>query len=84
MFRKTLGLSPSLFCASSVFATDLSLEPCVNGDVSASDSFPTQAMKDQIYADLDWRSDQSYFRFAVASRLVARPFEASAMTVDER
>ena len=42
-----------LFGVGTLYATDsLDLEPCINGDVSASGTFPTQVAKDrhQFYA----------------------------------
>jgi hypothetical protein len=36
---------------------DLDLEPCINGAVSVSGVFPTQAMEEQIEAYLAWSSE---------------------------
>jgi hypothetical protein len=75
MFTKTLGLTLLLVCTTGAFASDLSLEPCINGEVSATGNFPSQAMEDQIHAYLKWRSDHPYYLFAVASALIETPFE---------
>lgn len=72
MFRKSLVLAVSLFTSTSTIATDFSLEPCINGDVSTSGNFPTQEMEDQVYAYLDWRSDQPYFLFRIASEEIEK------------
>lgn len=34
--------------------TSKSLEPCINGSVSASGTFPTQAMENQLAAYVEW------------------------------
>lgn len=78
MFRKTLGLTFLLTATTGAFAADLSLEPCINGEVSASGNFSTRAMEEQIHAYLQWRSDQPYYLFAVASRQIETPFDESA------
>jgi hypothetical protein len=48
-------------------ATDYSLEPCINGAVSATGAFPTQDMEDQIEAYVAWSSKmgQPYYLFRV-------------------
>jgi hypothetical protein len=43
--------------AAEVTASGASLEPCINGAVSASGAFPTQAMEEQVNGDLA-RSEQ--------------------------
>jgi hypothetical protein len=50
------------------------LEPCINGEVSASGTFPSQAMEDQIGAYLDWsaRTGRPFYLFQVGGdRLTA-------------
>lgn len=44
------------------------LEPCINGAVSASGTFPNQAMERQIGAYLDWAAmtGQPFYLFRVA------------------
>jgi hypothetical protein len=49
------------------------LEPCINGEVSASGTFPSQAMEEQIDAYMRWSNltGQPYYLFTVANdRLV--------------
>jgi hypothetical protein len=48
---------------------DHSLEPCINGAVSASGVFPTQVMEDQIAAYAAWsgRIGQPYYLFRVTA-----------------
>mgnify|MGYP001555607750 CR=1 FL=1 len=82
MFRKTLGLTLALVGMSSAYASDLSLEPCINADVSASGNFPSQEMEEQIHSYLSWRSDQPYYLFAVASELIETPLEEGSSVVD--
>jgi len=74
MSNKTLILAFSLLCSGSLMAGDLDLEPCINGGVSSSGSFPTQDMEDQIHAYLKWRSDAPYHLFRVASKLIETPY----------
>jgi hypothetical protein len=64
MFRKTLGIALTLTFTTPVFAADLSLEPCMNGGVSASGNFPTQEMEEQIYAYRRWASEMPGYLFA--------------------
>ena len=66
MFRKTLGTAFSAIFTTTAFAADLSLEPCIDGGVSASGNFPTQEMEDQIYAYRNWASEMPGYLFAFA------------------
>lgn len=75
MFGKTLVSLALLGASAATLATDLSLEPCINGDVSRSGSFPTQEMERQIHAYLNWRSYEPYYLFAVAADYLESPFE---------
>jgi len=72
MFRTSLVLAVSLLTSTVAVATDFSLEPCINGDVSTSGNFPSQEMEDQVYAYLDWRTDQPYFLFRIASEEIEK------------
>lgn len=56
---------------------DLSLEPCINGGVSASGTYPTQAMEDQIDAYLAWASmtGQPYYLFRVDGAKLAGAYD---------
>jgi hypothetical protein len=82
MSGKLLGLTLSMVLSSSALATDLSLEPCINGDVSERGSFPSQVMEDQVHAYLKWRSDQPYYLFTVASEFIETPLDESTKVVD--
>ena len=57
-------------------AADDSLEPCINGGVSATGAFPTQAMEDQIRAYAAWSSElgQPYYLFRVTAHQVAASY----------
>jgi hypothetical protein len=80
MFMKFLPMAFSLL-AYSVSATELpsgdhSLEPCINGAVSASGAFPTQAMEDQIMAYVAWSGTigQPYYLFRVTGQQFAAAY----------
>ena len=77
MFGKSLIAGLALL-AGTAQAQDLSLEPCVNGDVSQSGNYPTQLMEGQINAYLDWRSYEPYYLFAVSANYLESPFEEEA------
>lgn len=74
MFGKSLVPAVLLALSGAAAAADLTLEPCVNGAVSKSGSFPTQAMEREIYAYLDWRSYDPYYLFAVTANYLEDPF----------
>jgi hypothetical protein len=74
MFRRTLTALALTLAASATVADEASLEPCINGGVSRTGNFPTQAMEDQIYAYLDWRADEPYYLFRVAARAIPTPY----------
>ena len=74
MFAKSLFPAALLALSGATAATDLTLEPCVNGAVSKTGSFPTQAMEREIYAYLDWRSYDPYYLFAVTANYLEDPF----------
>ena len=75
MFGKYLVAAALLSTAINANAVDLSLEPCINGEVSASGNFPNQSMEDQVYAYLNWRSYEPYYLFAVAANYIITPFD---------
>jgi hypothetical protein len=75
MVGKTLAFALLLLLANTALAYDTSLEPCMNGDVSATGSFPSQEMEKQIHAYLEWRSDQPYYLFQVASESINTPYQ---------
>ncbi len=72
MFRKTLFVLLGLVTLP-VYASDM-LEPCINGDVSASGTFPTQEMEEQVHAYLDWQSAEPYYLFQVAAQRISDPY----------
>lgn len=53
---------------------DLDLEPCVNGAVSASGAFPTQAMEEQVDAFVTWsaKTGRFYYLFEVAGNRLSK------------
>jgi hypothetical protein len=75
------------------------LEPCLNGEVSASGLFPTQAMEDEYAAYLGWTRERGLGRLAafeamiegrgsvdgrLASRAMEAQFDAYLRWVGER
>jgi hypothetical protein len=82
MFRTTLSITFFSLFSANAFATGLSLEPCIDGGVSASGNFPTQEMEEQIHAYRDWASDMPGYLFAMALETIAPPVEEPAV-VDE-
>ena len=74
MLQKTLTVVSLLLFASSTLATDLSLEPCINGEVSRSGNFPTQEMEEQIHAYLEWQTVDPYYLFRTESRKVTAAY----------
>jgi hypothetical protein len=66
MFRKTVFVL-LVSIATAAFAGD-ELEPCINGDVSATGNFPSQEMENQIHAYLAWQQAEPYYLFKVAAR----------------
>jgi len=72
MFMQYLPLLSSVlaFSVSAVEASTMDplLEPCINGGVSASGTFPTRAMEEQVNAYLAWsnKTGSPYYLFRVA------------------
>lgn len=75
MFGKSLSAAALALAATMATASDLSLEPCVNGDVSNSGNHPSQATEREINAYLNWRSYEPYYLFAVSAKYLELPFE---------
>jgi hypothetical protein len=73
-----LVLSLTAFSISAAEAppVDHSLEPCINGAVSTTGAFPTQAMEDQIKAYVTWSGNigQPYYLFKVAGEEFAAAY----------
>ena len=74
MLGKHLVLALGLTASLGASATDLTLEPCINGDVSNSGNYPSEAMERQIHAYLNWRSYEPYYLFAVSASYLESPF----------
>jgi hypothetical protein len=55
---------------------DLTLEPCINGAVSPSGTFPSQAMEEQIDAYIAWsgKTGQPYYLFRAAGVRLAESY----------
>ncbi|MGD8274965.1 MAG: hypothetical protein PVJ30_03335 [Thiohalocapsa sp.] len=71
-----LGLTAFSISAAEAPPVDRSLEPCMNGGVSASGAFPTQAMEDEIKAYAAWSGSigQPYYLFQVAGEAFAAAY----------
>lgn len=75
MFGKTLATALLLSLSVAATAEDHSLEPCINGDVSGSGNYPSEAMERQIAAYLNWRSYEPFYLFAVSAQYLESPFD---------
>jgi hypothetical protein len=71
----TFSLLAFLVSAGELPKTDLDLEPCINGAVSASGTYPSQAMEDQIQAYLAWSTEtgRPFYLFQVAGYVPENP-----------
>lgn len=56
-------------------ASDLALEPCINGGVSASGRFASQEAEDQVNAYVDWRLNQPYYALHGRNAALRDPFD---------
>ena len=68
MFWNSLAVVALTLGSTVVMGDDHSLEPSINGEVSASGNYPTQEMEEQIYAYLEWQKSQPFHLFRVAVR----------------
>ncbi len=68
MLEKILAFTLPALVSTVTLAVDDSLEPCINGEVSRSGSFPAQSMEDRIYVYLDWQTKDPFSLFRIASR----------------
>ncbi len=74
MFEKTLVFALLTLISNATLADDESLEPCINGEVSSTGSFPTQEMEDQIHAYLRWRTSEPFYLFQAAENKVSKAY----------
>ena len=74
MLQKSLAFVSLLLLSSATLADDLSLEPCINGDVSRTGNFPTQDMEDQIAAYLEWQVADPYYLFRTENRKITAAY----------
>lgn len=84
MFGKSMIAAIALIAAGSTQGSDLVLEPCVNGDVSQTGTWPTQLMEGNDRAQLDWQSYDPYYLFAVSASYLKPPFEDDAPVADQQ
>jgi hypothetical protein len=84
MFGKALIAGLALVAAGMAQATDLALEPCVNGGVSRSGTWPSEFMEGAANAQLNWQSYEPYYLFAVSARYMKSPLDDDPDTTDTR
>ncbi|MGB5253752.1 MAG: hypothetical protein WBN68_13655 [Sedimenticolaceae bacterium] len=76
MFRNLGSLILAGALTSAAYASDLDIEPCINGGVSSRGDYATQAMEDHIKAQLDWRS---YYLDRMAASRVEKPRDEASV-----
>ena len=84
MFGKSTFAALVLVAAGTTQASDLALEPCVNGDVSQTGTWPTQLTEGNDQAQLDWQSYDPYYLFAVSASYLKLPFEDDTPVSDRQ
>jgi len=83
MFGKFTLAALAVMAAGLTQAGDLALEPCINGDVSSTGTWPTQLMEGDSRVQLDWQSYDPYYLFAVSASYLKSPFEEDAPVPDQ-
>ena len=74
MFGKVIVFVTALAVSGLAVASEISLEPCSNGGVSSSGRFPSELMEQRFYTQLNWRSYEPYYLFAVSASYLESPF----------
>jgi hypothetical protein len=74
MFGKSTLVGLILLATGVSQASELDLEPCVNGGVSATGIWPTEFAEGGLKAGLDWQSYDPYYLFAVSASYRETPF----------
>lgn len=74
MFGKLFAAALLTLVGNSTFASDESLEPCINGGVSPSGSYPSETIERGMRAYVNWRTYEPYYLFAVSADYLQSPF----------
>ena len=74
MFGKHTLLGLTLLASGAGLASDLALEPCANGAVSATGTWPTELAESGLDAKLNWQTYDPYYLFAVSASYLEPPF----------
>lgn len=74
MFGKHTLFGLILLAAGAGQASDLSLEPCMNGGVSATGIWPTELAEGGLNTGLNWQTYDPYYLFAVSASYLEPPF----------
>lgn len=61
-------------------ANDLALEPCIDGAVSPSGTYPTAALERQALGYQTWADYAPYYLFAVSANYLESPFDDEPAT----
>lgn len=72
---RALLASVILWASGSASASDLDLEPCVNGDVSPNGAFPSAQLERRANGYQTWSDYAQYYRFAVSATYLESPFD---------
>jgi hypothetical protein len=75
MFEKVLATTLVACVSTGACATDVSLEPCINGGVSPSGTYPSEAIERGMRAYHNWRTYDPYYLFAVSADYLQPPFD---------
>ncbi len=74
MFRRAFAIVALTLASTAVLAECMSLEPCINGDVSRSGNYPSQDMEEQINAYLKCQESQPFYLFRIAGRNLPKAY----------
>ena len=84
MLPLTLALLAFSVRAESSMASSHALEPCINGEVSASGLFPSQAMEDELASYLRWTKEQCLSRLVAFELLIDPGRDAAELFPTQR
>lgn len=74
--KSAIGAAAVLISMSTA-ADDLALEPCIDGGVSPSGTYPTAALERQAIGYQNWPNFAPYYLFAVSATYLESPFDAA-------
>lgn len=73
----------TLFASGLASASDLALEPCINGDVSPSGAYRSAQLERVANGYQTWADFRPYYLFAVSATYLESPFEAAEDGADD-